>query len=444
VIDERIIVEFLKLTEGKKLKIDSRKIKPGDIFVALKGKHFDGNDFVKDALEQGAFLAITTKRFSDKRVFTVTDSCKLLYESAKRILNNMAIDFRIGITGSNGKSTTKELLYQALLKNAPVFKTPGNYNTEIGIPLAILENREALVSSKYAIFEFAADQRGDIKKLVELVRPNISILTNVGSAHLGNYKSHQELFEEKFSIFSKLKTDDIAVANGDDRRIVERLEKAPFQTLFFGEKNGELLLEGYRYITGNTMVVLNFNGEKRLLRLKGIWNKGQVMNLMAAYLTLFAMEIELPELFLLDSILPFDNRFKVHDFAGIRVINDCYNSSIESVMVAVEAIAKLSKGKRIAVIGSILEQGAFSKETHHKLAELLKDFDEVILYNVDPQVEYIAEVIDPAFIADSIEAIVEQLIKRVKKGTLVYFKASRGVRLERVLNAFKEKLAKNG
>jgi len=126
------------------------------------------------------------------------------------------------------------------------------------------------------------------------------------------------------------------------------------------------------------------------------------------------------------------------------VINDCYNSSIESVMVAVEAIAKLSKGKRIAVIGSILEQGAFSKETHHKLAELLKDFDEVILYNVDPQVEYIAEVIDPAFIADSIEAIVEQLIKRVKKGTLVYFKASRGVRLERVLNAFKEKLAKNG
>ncbi|WP_084251449.1 UDP-N-acetylmuramoyl-tripeptide--D-alanyl-D-alanine ligase [Kosmotoga arenicorallina] len=442
-MNEEIITEFLKLTDGKKLKIDSRKVEPGDVFIALKGKHSDGNDFVIDALKRGAFSAVTSKKISDERVFFAEDPGRLLLESAKKILQTSKIEFRIGITGSNGKTTTKELLHQALTKMEPTFKTPGNYNTEIGLPLAILEKREELNASRYGIFELAADKKGDIKRLIELVKPNISILTNIGTAHLGNYKSYNELFDEKFSVFSELRDHDTAVANGDNSRLVKRLERATFRTLLFGETKGLLLLDEYYYMNGNTMVVLDFSGNKRLIRLKGIWNKGQIKSLMAAYLTMHAMGIELPELLLLDSTLPFDNRFKVHDYSGIRVINDCYNSSIESVMVAVEAISRLSKGEKIAVIGSILEQGSHSKAAHHKLAELLRDFDSIVLYTADPQVEYVTELVTPSLVSNSVEDIVNWLVKHVKKRTIVYFKASRSVMLEKVLNAFKEKIMKN-
>ncbi|WP_156173098.1 UDP-N-acetylmuramoyl-tripeptide--D-alanyl-D-alanine ligase [Kosmotoga pacifica] len=443
-MDQKTIAEFLRLTEGRRLKLDSRKIETGDVFIALKGTRYDGNDFVEDALNRGASLVVTSRNLSGDRVFTVAEPLQLLFCSARMVIRNSKMRHKIGITGSNGKTTTKELLHSTLSKIAPTFKTPGNLNTEIGIPISILENRDALLEAEYGAFELAADKKGDIRKLVELVEPDISILTNVGTAHLGKYNSPQELLEEKLSIFSALNNEGVAITNGDDLRIVKELKNASFRLLLFGEKNGQLVLANYRYIGNNTFVTLNFNNEERLLRLKNFWNKGQILDLMAVYLTLYSIGVDVPELLLVDSQLSFKDRFHVYDLAGIRVINDCYNSSIESVMVAIDALKRLRTGKKYAVVGSILEQGLFAKKTHLKLAELLKEFDAVVLYTRDRQIGYVTEALEVSFATDSIESIADWLLKHVEEGDLVYFKASRGVGLENVLKAFKEKIAKDG
>ncbi|MGC9321774.1 MAG: Mur ligase family protein, partial [Kosmotogaceae bacterium] len=155
------VEEFLIQTEERRIAIDSRRVSDGDVFVGLEGERVDGNDFVDEALSAGASLVFSNRSSANSRVIPVDDTKELLMEAARAILFRSNLKSRIGITGSNGKTTTKEITSYLLSRLGKTFKTAGNLNTEIGLPLSLLENRRELLSSHYGVFEFGTSAKGD-------------------------------------------------------------------------------------------------------------------------------------------------------------------------------------------------------------------------------------------------------------------------------------------
>ncbi|MBN2219355.1 MAG: UDP-N-acetylmuramoyl-tripeptide--D-alanyl-D-alanine ligase [Kosmotogaceae bacterium] len=435
-ISKSSVEEFLLRTEGRNIVIDSRKVSAGDVFVGLKGEKVDGNDFVEEALSKGASLVFSNKAFDDRRVLRVDDTNEILIEAARSILSKCKLNSRIGITGSNGKTTTKEISSFLLSKLGRVFKTAGNLNTEIGLPLSLLKSRRELFSAQYGVFEFGTSSKGDIEKLVGIVQPDTAVLLNVGSAHVGNFRDFDELLQEKLSIFKSERLSR-AVLWGCDERLREFSKGLPVETLLFGEEGTDFSIVDFAYDKSDTMLHFFCDGD-RFARLRGIWSYGQLLDLGAAYLVARLAGLEEPSVFLNDYKLPFSDRFTVNMLKGITVISDFYNSSLESWESAMLSIEKLEGSRKIAVAGSILEQGREEKRTHERLGELLSKFDETVLFTRDMAINAASKNVKPALVSDSEEEIAAWLHRNVRSGDLVFFKASRAIALEGVYKSFME------
>ncbi|MFW6119482.1 MAG: UDP-N-acetylmuramoyl-tripeptide--D-alanyl-D-alanine ligase [Petrotogales bacterium] len=432
--------EFIKKSRGKKIVIDSRKISKGDIFVALQGNKHDGNDYVEDAIDKGASYVLTRKDSEDPRYLTTTDTLEFLKKAARDVLTQSNIHHRIAITGSNGKTTTKICLSSMLSDIGSVYFTEKNYNTEIGVPISILNNREQLDAAIWGIFECGTDSPGNIEELVRLINPDISVLLNVGTAHLGKFSDRESLLDEKLTIFSTLNKDDVAIALSDDRKIFQYVEKLPCKKFFFGQNSGDQRFVDFYYDNNFTYGVFEDDRGRYMLRFKGIWHRGQLLDFLAARTVFYALGIEGFELSAVKIELPFKDRFSFVNKKGITIINDCYNSSLESVQMAIETINKMKTEKKVAVVGSILEQGKYSENTHELLGEKLKEFDSVLLYTKDEQIKYAEKTISPDLVTNEIRKIVDWLSKNISPGTVVYFKASRGIEMEKLANAFLERI----
>lgn len=435
-IPTSVIEELLSYSEDSRIALDSRKVSAGDVFVAIKGDIADGNDFVEDALSAGATRVFSNRPCADPRVITVHDTVELLMEAAKEVMSRSHLKSRIAITGSNGKTTTKEITAFLLSQLGKTFKTAGNLNTEIGLPLSLLENRRELLSAKYGVFELGTNAKGDIRRLVDLVEPNLCVLLNVGTAHVGNFGGIDELLEEKLSIFESGKLSR-AVLGGTDERLRKFAADMPVETRLFGRNDADFSIVDFSYDSGETLLHFDCEGD-RFVRLKGIWSLGQLMDLGAAYLVANFEGLEEPSIFLSDYKSPFRDRFSVEHLHGITLISDFYNSSLESWESAIVSIEKLSHSRKIAVAGSILEQGEEEANTHEKLGRLLGKFDITILFNHDKAIEAASKYVEPSLITDSVEQLAEWLFENVRKGDLVFLKASRAVALERVHKAFVE------
>ncbi len=432
--------DFIKKSRGKKLVIDSREISKGDIFVALKGNRFDGNEYVEDAFDKGASYVLTRKDSEEPRYLTAVDTLEFLKKAARYVLNQSNVQHRIAITGSNGKTTTKMCLASMLSDMGTVYFTEKNYNTEIGVPLSILNNREQLDAAIWGIFECGTDSPGNIEELVSLINPDISVLLNVGTAHLGKFSDRESLLKEKLTIFSTLNRDDVAITLSDDKDIFQYVEKLPCKKFYFGQYSGDQRFVDFYYDSNFTFGVFEDDRGRYMLRFKGIWHRGQLLDFLAARTILYALGIEGFELSATKIELPFKDRFSFVNKKGITIINDCYNSSLESVQMAMETIKKMKTKKTVAVVGSILEQGSCTENTHELLGEKLKGFDSVLLYTKDEQIKYAEKNISPDLVTNEIRKIVDWLLKNTSPGTLVYFKASRGIEMEKLANAFLERI----
>jgi len=436
VTSKSAVEEFLIQTEERRIVIDSRRVSDGDVFVGLEGERVNGNDFVDEALSAGAFLIFSNRSSANSRVITVDDTKELLMEAARKVLSRANLKSRIGITGSNGKTTTKEITSYLLSKLGKTFKTAGNLNTEIGLPLSLLENRRKLLSSQYGVFEFGTSARGDIKKLVDLVEPDLCVLLNVGTAHVGNFKHPDELLLEKLSIFDSSRLSK-AILGGSDERLREFAASLTVETALFGRNNTDFSIIDFSYDGCDTMLHFDCQGD-RFARLRGIWSYGQLMDLSAAYLVALFAGLPEPSIFLNDFRLPFKDRFSVETLRGITLISDFYNSSLESWESAMVSIEKLKHSRKIAVAGSILEQGEEETRTHEKLGKLLKSFDKTVLFNQDKAIEAASKNIEPSLVSREIGEVASWLQRNVMPGDLIFFKASRAVALERVYESFLE------
>jgi len=418
---------------GRRFVLNSKEVESGDVFVAIRGQRFDGHDFVEEAFQRGAFAAVVERPVNAHgKVFLVKSVKDALAELAAEKIRSYR-NRVIGITGSNGKTTTKELLAQ-LIKGRSVFKTPGNKNTEYGLPVAIINDYRG---EEILILEMAANREGDVAHLCRIAPPDVAVLLNVGNAHLGTFGGREKILETKLEIVRFSKENAVAITLYDDPVLRERVRTLRSNALFFGEKGGDVVLKDWWYDEGSTIVEYKIFGEFLTLKLQNFWNKGQLLNLAAAICVLNAIGERVDVLDLV-KLSPVAGRFSVKKVKGIWLVDDSYNASPESFRVALEALKKFP-GKKYAVVGAMKELGEESEKFHRELGKLLDELDGVYVFSVEPEAEWIVtakrimESRDPHEIAFD-------LVKRLSEGDAVLFKASRVVGVERVLTELEREL----
>ncbi|WP_129408654.1 UDP-N-acetylmuramoyl-tripeptide--D-alanyl-D-alanine ligase [Marinitoga lauensis] len=401
-------------------EIDSRSVKEGDIFIAIKGEHSNGHDFVNDAFNKGANSAIVEEKrnYIKNNIILVDNVINYINDIASKNLKKYS-KIRIGITGSNGKTTTKFFLFHLLSYGFNVFTTEKNYNTEIGIPLSILNNYK---NQPVSILEMGLRKENDIKYLSKYYNPNVSIILNIGSSHLEFFKTREKIAEEKLKILSYAEKPGIVFINGDEP-LLNIKYPSDIKVFKFGEKkeNDGYLID-FEYLNGNTRVFYNIYGENLMLTFTGIWNKGQLMDALAALMVSLYFEIPLDPFYISGFKLP-EKRFKLKQFKDSIIINDAYNASKEAFLAAFESFKKMDfDNKKILLMAEVLEIGEQSYEYHQEIIEKAKDFfDEIYFY--DPQKKF--DFKDIKFLRDKNEVF---RILNIPKA-FIYVKGSNGTGL---------------
>lgn len=374
--------EILKIVGGSLLKgdpdlvvngicTDSRKIKNGDLFIALKGERFDGHQFLAEAVGAGAAALLVMEGSGldlETSIIRVDDTLKAFGAIARAHRQKYKVPV-IGITGSNGKTTTKDLVASVLAQKFNTVKTEANFNNEIGLPLTLLkidENTEAVV------VEMGMRGLGQIKYLSSLAEPAIGVVTNVGQAHLELLGSEANIAKAKAELIQELPPQGIAVINGDDPWIRQMAVPDQVRRISFGIDHNEL---DYR------AVIINADSEGTLFRVLGgdrefdlllpLPGKFNVYNALAAIVIGLNMGLTVSEIQKgLTTPNLTERRLKIINHNQLRIIDDTYNASPVSVKAALEVLCQSScPGRKIAVLADMLELGESSGECHREVGE---------------------------------------------------------------------------
>ena len=349
---------------------DSRSLQSGDFFLALRGARFDGHAFVDDALDRGALgvlvdTALVGRALTARQAVIVAgDTTRALQDLAHAVREATETKV-IAITGSAGKTTTKDTIADFLSESYRVVKNKGNLNNHIGLPLSLMQLRDR---PDVAVMELGMNHAGEISTLVAIADPDVRVWTNVGDAHLGFFASADAIADAKAEILERAEAHDLLVCNADDPRVMARASRFAGRTISFGEAQGasvratditDLGLDGTR------ARVVTPAGERWIET--PLLGRGNLANVLAA--TAVAMEFGIP----LDAIAaraarlrPSDRRGAVHRLrGGVMLVDDSYNSSPSALKRALDVIAKEPRATRkVAVLGEMLELGAFSADLH--------------------------------------------------------------------------------
>ena len=409
---------------------DSRLASAGALFFALRGAEMDGHDFVADAAARGATAAVVERRLDDAQIeqVVVPDSWRALFDLAADALVR-ADPLRVGVTGSNGKTSTKEFLAAALGARHRVLKTEGNLNTETGVPLTLLRLEPGVHTALVA--EMGMQGPGEIARLAELVRPTIGVVTLIGTVHLEFFASREDLARAKAELVAALPADGVAVLNGDDpyTDLVRTLTGARVVT--FGEGAADFRVEGYRATEDGCSFTVN--GVPVGLRLGG---RHQARNAAAALAAAEAAGIPLAEAApALAGVAAVQGRVReLRTEAGYTLLDDAYNASPESMEAVVALVAERPARRRLAVIGEMRELGPIADEEHERIGRALAPaFDEIAVIDVG-RGRLLAKHARAEVVADA-KAAEAWVRERVEPGDLVLVKASRGVRLDLLVEA---------
>jgi UDP-N-acetylmuramoyl-tripeptide--D-alanyl-D-alanine ligase len=429
--------------------IDSRKIEKGNLFIPFKGENVDGHRFVEDAISRGAAAALWQKDVPNPPVhlpiLIVEDTLVALQELARNYRQQLTIKV-LGITGSNGKTTTKDMVASLLGQEFRVQKTEGNFNNHIGLPLTILRLKE---ETEIAILEMGMSSRGEIEFLSKLAQPDAVIITNIGESHLLDLGSREAIADAKLEIILGLQNEGLIVYHGDEPLLQERLESydgnGQLQTFGRSQQNDLYPMEITQTSAGNTFTTnrsaLSFN-----LPVLGTHN---VLNALASMLAAEFFGVSYEKMNDGFASLKLTNmRMELVEGAeGINIINDAYNASPTSMKAAIELISNLEGYERkILVLGDMLELGPLEEKYHYQIGESL-DADKIdYVFTFGKLGAYMAEGAkkvlgeDRVFTFDDKENIASKIKQLVRpNSTLVLVKASRGMRLEEVVTYLQTK-----
>lgn len=453
-IDELIKATRGRLVSGIKkgsvsgISIDSRQIKKNSAFIAIKGNNFDGHNFIGEAIRKGAVCIIKEARYHieikhDVDVIDVPDSIRALGDIAAFWRKKFSIPV-IAITGSNGKTTTKDMLAHILSKNFNVLKNEGTKNNQIGLPLALLALNPA---HQIAVLELGTNHPGEIEYLARICSPNIAIITNIGPSHLAYFKDLKKVFQEKYSIVKYLKTPRILVLNADDDLLRGRLYKktkslftlgfgVSYQADFFASR---ITYQNHRIEFCVNPGIISSAKNKFTLHTLGYNN---IYNAIAATLVarIFGMEYRDISLRLSKFVFP-EGRLKVIPWNKAILIDDTYNSNPNSLKQALRVLDKFNTdGRKIFIMGDMLELGRQARHFHQEFSRDVASICDIFI-SVGRFSRFLAVSAkafglrdDKTFSCDSAYQARDILLNRVsiRKGDVILLKGSRAMRIEEV------------
>jgi UDP-N-acetylmuramoyl-tripeptide--D-alanyl-D-alanine ligase len=420
--------------------IDSRTIQPGELFFAVKGERMDGHDFVSQALEKCAAAAVIGKdqlaRYGVKTSLIAVDdtlaALQILASAVRRLWGNPLI----GVTGSTGKTTTKEAIAHVLSTRFRVLKSEGNFNNHFGLPLMLLKIEP---EHEIAVIEMGMSHAGEIAALAKIAQPAIGVVTNVAPVHLEFFESVAGIARAKYELIEALPAVGVAVLNADDEYVSQFGRDFRGKVILYGRRaSADVRAENIQPLgsEGSAFdVVVGGCREKALLHLIGTHN---IHNALAAVAVGLEQGMSPSELVAaLASLAPADKRGQVVKLGNITIINDCYNCNPKALEAMVDALAAMPAKRRIVVVGAMLELGPTGDDLHRQAGEYIAGKKIDLLLGVRGQAQQMVEAARQAgmqaeFVATPEEAG-EWLVRETRDGDVVLLKASRGVKLERAL-----------
>ncbi|MDR3062310.1 MAG: UDP-N-acetylmuramoyl-tripeptide--D-alanyl-D-alanine ligase [Dysgonamonadaceae bacterium] len=409
---------------------DTRNCSPGSIFFALKGENFDGNHFVEEALAKGCEFAVCDSGDvpAGEKIIRVDNSLKTLQKLANYHRRQLKTPV-IGITGTNGKTTTKELMAAVLSSTYHVLSTQGNLNNHIGVPLTLLQLRP---EHEYAIIEMGANHPGEIKTLTGIAEPDFGIITNVGKAHLEGFGSFEGVIRAKGELYDYLrKTGGTVFLNHENsylNTIVGNLKK-----VFYGKTSDS-------FVWGNAISSFPFlsfewyRGDKMYpvkTQLVGEYNLENALAAVAVgnYFSVGAHGINKA----LEEYIPQNNRSQFRDTGKNKLIIDAYNANPTSMAAALENFDKMQVSPKMVILGDMKELGIQSPEEHRKIIDLIEKsaFDKVFLCG--PEFSSLPVLHPDACRFEKNEDLIQYLVSSDITGYHILIKGSRGIRLEKTI-----------
>ena len=422
--------------EIEKVSTDSRVIDEKTLYVPLKGERFDGHDFIDAALSTGAPLALSERESENERVLKVPSTLEALGKLAHAVRTEMD-PLVVGVTGSVGKTTTKDMTAAILAMKYETHKTAGNFNNEIGLPKTLLD---LTPEKKAAVIEMGMSHKGEISRLTRIASPDIAIINNIGSAHIEYLGSREGIRDAKLEIAEGLKPGGTLILNGDEPLLTERIPSlSEYKVVTFGIENPACDYRAEKLVLGEGSSTYEVNGVSFSLPVAG---KHNVYDSLAAMAAGEAAGVTLKEAS--EALAVFAPasamRQNIYDHKGIKFIEDCYNAGPESMAASI-AVAEGIKvaGKKVAVLGVMRELGERAPEYHRAAAEkAAKVFDEIYTFGDRERMYNLGA--PQAVPAESHEALIGTLHDTLHEGDLVLFKGSRLNYLEKVVKGLKETL----
>jgi UDP-N-acetylmuramoyl-tripeptide--D-alanyl-D-alanine ligase len=408
---------------------DSRDVLNGGVFFALRGAEMDGHRFVQDAISRGATAVVVERRMnvpSGIAEIRVTDTWAAMYALASFTLKHLS-PLVVAVTGSNGKTSTKEMIAAILGRRFNVMRTIGNLNTETGVPLTILSlqpHHTALV------LEMGMQHPGDIARLVALAQPSIGVITNIGTVHMEFFNSREELARSKGEMVAGLPERGTAILNAEDQFFPMLVAMTSARVTSFGLATGDFRAEGYRAREGGGSQFSVRGVEVKL----GLEGRHQAVNAVAALAAGVSAGITLADGAAALENVAVEHRLQELPVAGgYSIIDDAYNASPESMIAAFEALAESPRrGRLIAVLGQMGELGAVSEESHRRVGlRAAEVFDAVCVVDGE-RAGLLAESASAELVPDR-PAAVEWVRRNAREGDRVLVKASHGVGLNEVV-----------
>lgn len=435
----------------KNVVTDSRKITEGCIFVALKGENFDGHRFVRQSVDSGAVCCVVDSDddFGSLPIIRVQNTYTALKDIAKRYRAEFDIPF-VAVTGSVGKTSTKEMIYSVLSQEYTALKTNGNFNNEIGVPLTLFRLSS---DDEIAVLEMGMSGFGEISELSKMVLPETAVITNIGLSHIEHLGSQENILKAKLEILDGLSSDGSLILNGDDEFLYSVSDDIPYDTIYYGMKNHrcDLFATNVKQYSDSSTFDVKIDAETYNFEIK-VAGEHHIYNALAAIITGIQYNISIDKI--IDGIrefMPVGMRQNIMDLERYILIKDCYNASPASMKSGLEVLMREYDGKhdrkrrKAAILADMLELGDYSVQSHIDVGKLAVKYGVDCLITVGKMAENIAfSAISEGFDKNNVfvfydnDSLKERLFDIIREGDIILIKGSRGMKLEEIADFIEE------